>query len=350
MEKSLENRIFAELQDLMKVESEMRNPDQIQTIEDLLLNFPFFKKLKREFHVNNIVDCAIYFSYNFIKSKELIFESGQPAFRFFVLLKGEVTILKDGVTIRKYFEGPIEECCLSERRKYDSSAIASEDCQIVSVDYQIYAGLFMGIREKRRIAMASFLQIQKEFKDWSKAKLMSLSYFIHELEVKPGTQLFKVGDPCDKIFIVQDGSVVLKTDKVNVFGVGDVIGIHDLRYPTRRSMCISHGNSTLLYIFKYDYLEALKTITKVKNSAIIGLKVNEKVKTMAISVHSFAPEVPNRFRFRNLYKPPHSSSRPHSGSSRPASHNSHRTWFGSIAGRRMNTSIQMRNTTRISFY
>jgi hypothetical protein len=336
-------QIFTRLKDLMKTEPEMRKPDQIQEIELLLLNFPFFQKLKRDFHVNNVVDCAIYFTYDFFKTNSMIFESGQYANKFLVLLNGEVSIFRDNLIIRKYSEGPIEECCLSERRKYDNSALASEDCHIICVDYQIYAGIFMAIREKRRIAMASFLQIQKEFKEWSKAKLMSLSYFVSELEATPGSQIFKIGDSCDKIFIVQDGSVVVKTDKIQVFGVGDVIGLNDLKYLSRRSMCISHGYSTLLYIFKHDYLEALKTLRSLKKPIKIGITPKEKVKTLAISVHSFAPEGPVKVNLRDF-------TRPISGVSRPSSHNSHRTWHSSMVGRRMNASMRMRNTTRISFY
>jgi len=133
--------------------------------------------------------------------------------------------------------------------------------------------------------MASFLQMQKDFKDWSKAKLMSLSYFINELEALPGTQIFKIGDPCDKIYIVQDGSVVVKTDKVSMFGVGDVIGITDLKHSQRRSVCISQGITTLLYMFKHDYLENLKKLNKTINLERTLLRPNEKIKPLAISVH-----------------------------------------------------------------
>lgn len=336
------NTIFIQLKNLMQVEPELRKPDQIQIIEDLLLNFPFFKRLKQDYHVNNVVDCAIYFNYKCFKSKESIFEAGIYASKFFVLLQGEVAIFKDDVMIRKYSEGPFEECCLSERRKYDVAAKAVQESHIIFVDHQIYAGIFMSIREKRRIAMASFLQMQKEFKDWSKAKLMSLSYFINELETEPATQVFGIGDPCDKIFIVQDGSVVVKSDKIQMFGVGDVIGIADLKFRQRRSVCVSHGFSTLLYMFKHDYIENLKKLPKMMNLRKNEFMATEKKKNLTISVHSFMPECNNSVVL-------HEIRRPKTGSSRPSSHNTHRTAYGSFFPQR-NLNFQLRNTARSVFY
>lgn len=342
MENIEKNTVFNELKTLMQVEPELRKPDQIQIIENLLLNFPFFKRLKQEYHVNNVVDCAIYFTYQLFLPKQIIFDAGQPACKFFVLLQGEVSIFKEDVMIRKYTEGPFEECCLSEKRKYDICAKAVQESHIIFVDYQIYAGLFMNIREKRRIAMASFLQMQKDFKHWSKAKLMSLSYFINELEALPGTQIFKIGDPCDKIYIVQDGSVVVKTDQVHMFGVGDVIGITDLKHNQRRSVCVSHGITTLLYMHKHDYIENLKKLPKMMNLKRTVIRPNEKIKPLAISVHSFMPEVTKSIILDGFR-------RPKTRKSRPSSHHSTRTVYSSLFAK-INKNSQSRNSTRTGFY
>ena len=242
-----------QLQLLLSTEPELRNPGDLSQIQNYLLNYPFFVQLYRDYHINNIVDCAIYFNYQHFTAGQIIFSENQPAQKLYVLLIGEVSIFKQDQLIRKYTEGVFEECCLIERRKHDTSAVSSQESHVLYIDYQIYSGLLATFREKKRIAVVSFLQIQKSFKTWNKAQLMSLSYFIHELELNEGDVIFKAGDPCDKIYVVHDGKILLKTKDFQILSAGEVVGLEDVeKNRCRGAMCVAQSNCTLLYIFKHD--------------------------------------------------------------------------------------------------
>jgi signal-transduction protein with cAMP-binding, CBS, and nucleotidyltransferase domain len=284
---------FEELKKLLETDPELRKPSDLQTIQFYLLQHPFFQSIKRDYHINNIVDCAIYFKYSLYQAEEWIFSVNQPSEYFYVLLEGDVAIYKHNNLIRRYKEGVLEECCLVERRKHDTSAVSLKKSHILYIDYQIYSGVFAKMREKRRIAMASFLNIQNAFKHWSKAKLMSLSYYINELELKQDTVIFNLGDPADTIYVVQDGNVLVKDKEFVIASAGDVIGLEDINKDRcRTSKCITQGCCTLLYIFKHDFLEKSKLETQ--KCSYLKDHRHEKLakagKNSGFSIYSYVPE------------------------------------------------------------
>ena len=284
---------FSSLEVLLSKEPELRKPSELKLIQDELLKFRFFQELKRDYHINNIVDCSIYFKYIQFTPGDVVFSIFQPAVNFYILLKGKISIYKNNEEIRYYTEGVIEECCLVERRKYDTSAVSIHESHVIYIDYQIYFGVFAKIREKRRIAMVSFLQIQEYFKNWTKARIMGISYFIHELEVSKGFKIFNLYESADRVFIVQDGSVVLKNDKIQILFPGEMIGIEDIqKNRCRTAECISQSKTNLLYIFKHDFLDKSwprkKESTRVTNSLIETFSFNKK--DHGLSISSFMPE------------------------------------------------------------
>jgi CRP-like cAMP-binding protein len=336
--------IFHDLQALMFPQPELRKPEDLTKIQALLLNFHFFQQIQRDYHINNLVDCAIYFKYRIYHPREPIFTTSDSATFFYLLLSGEVTIFKAGHPIRQYNSGPLEECCLVERRKYDIDAIASVVSHVLYLDYQIYSGLLADFREKRRVAMASFLRVQPEFKSWTIANLMGLSYFISELSLNEGDVVYTVGDPADRIFIVQDGSVVLATKEIKVCRPGDVLGLDDLsRNLCRRSKCISQSRSTLLYVFKHDYLEKKKKTVKLKMEIRALQKVAAKTGLQALSICSFAPEENSLQRVKR-------KSMPIVQSARPVSQVSQRVRINSAMAGRQSVKLRMRTFTNMKFY
>lgn len=278
---------FAQLEKLLAVEPELRNPSQLGIIQNILLTFPLFTQLYRDFHVNNIVDCAIYFTYSRFSTGQCVFAENQPAQNFYVLLQGEVSIYKRSELIRKYTEGVFEECSLFERRKYDTTAISTQESHIVFIDYQIYSGLLMVFREKRRIALVSFLQVQKAFKNWKKAQLMGLSYFIHVVEVKEGKVVYEIGENADKVFIVHDGNVAVKGKTFKICTAGEVAGLEEMEKGGKRTeRCVSQTASTLLFIFRHDYLEKAP-----KKESFFGNFARNNRPIQGLVIQSYSPEL-----------------------------------------------------------
>ena len=316
---------FRELEKLLIPEPELRNPLELIKIQNYLIKYPFFQQLQQYYHANNLVDCAIYLKYSHYNPGDVIFSTSQQSLYFYILLQGNISIYYNNQVIRRYIEGVFEECSLVERRKHDTTAIATEESHVVYIDYQIYSGLFFNIREKKRIAISSFLQIQKAFKGWTKAKLMSMSYFLHEIEVKAGTIIFNIGDIADKIYIIHDGFAIIKTNNLKIYSSGDIIGIEDvIKNRPRESKCISQSHWTLLYIFKHDYLEKSKFFKKkrifpktLKNNmdgyhtAYSHIFKHHELsnphnipieKKMGLSIQSFAPENNKPVKLFHMFK------------------------------------------------
>lgn len=339
--------LFDNLKTMLEIEPEMRNPEDLIKIQELLLNFPFFQQLQREQHINNMVDCAIYFKYTCFEPNHCIFSVSQPSIRFYILLQGQVGIFKGNQNIRTYYEGVFEERCLVERIKHDTNAMALRKSHVIHIDHLIYEGIFAKIREKRRIAMASFLHIQKEFKIWSKAKLMSLSYFINELHLDQGSVIFTLGDQSDRIYIVQDGLIILKKDKISVLSAGEVIGLEDIyKNHCRNSQCISQSKSTLLYIFKHDYLEKAKLFQKESFRVQSAGRKRSLVfsdNKHGLSIYSFSPDKNKPIKLWNFRRPATG------GSLRPNSQVSQRSQIRTSYSHRPNTSLKAKTENYVKF-
>ena len=337
---------FFELEKLLLTEPELRKPSDLSKIQTYLLKYQFFQQLQRDYHINNLVDCAIYFKYTRYQPGDIIFSVSEQSLYFYLLLKGNISVYYNNEVIRKYKEGVFEECSLVERRKHDTTVIAIEESHVLYIDYQIYSGLFFSIREKKRIAIVSFLQIQKAFKGWTRAKLMSMSYVIHELEVDVGTVIFNAGDIADKVYIVHDGVAVIKDQNFLICKSGDIIGVDDItKNRCRGSKCISQSKCTLLYIFKHDYLEKAKLFKKKRVFPKNTEQIFPVKQIFGLSIQSFAPEDNKPIRLI------HFSRESNRFAIRPNSTSSMRPQTGNTYTQRPKTSISLRgNPSKLSSF
>lgn len=130
----------------------------------------------------------------------------------FFIIRYEVVIqngiLKFEKTNSLHNGGMFGETALIERKGRNAQCIAMKATDLGLLDYDNYSKIFLKMQEEEQKFKKNFFErvVLKDQNLWDQAKLI-MSYFEKKFYPR-GYQLFKRGDPCQKIWIIIEGQVV----------------------------------------------------------------------------------------------------------------------------------------------
>ena len=223
------------------------------------------------------------------KTNEYVFKENDRGLTFFIIVDGEVAVLKDGIgKVASLGKGKsFGEIALTQGKDLRTASIqASTSLDLLSlhkIDYDRFVRDFQLLEKRENL---NVLKNCKLFHQWSRIMLHRLAHTVSRKTFQNGTYIFRQGDAPDFLYVIIDGSVgvvkevnivcknrwptsintwdALITKKTRPFVVqtlterGDYFGeISILKDDTRQASVLCNMKTTLLLIDRLEFIHLL---------------------------------------------------------------------------------------------
>jgi CRP-like cAMP-binding protein len=277
---------ISKLKEILKKDQYLRDTRDIKVIASYISNVKFFSSLKENSSV--FKECCMYLTYEFFTKSEFVFKQGDYGDKFYILLKGEASVLvitdKVNLTTEEvlvYKDGSsFGELGLTDKKPRAASIYTKSDCHFAVLDKQNYNRILATLMKKKRNELVDFLQRQLIFQKLTRGSLLKLSYCFEEKQYKKEFVLYQEGQRIEYLYMIKEGQVkISKKLKINIFdsnspmtrrtihlkkfyhhkadisilGKGELLGVYDIDNDTYSSTGKCIADTTLLVITKEDF-------------------------------------------------------------------------------------------------
>ncbi|KAL4461406.1 hypothetical protein ABPG73_017683 [Tetrahymena malaccensis] len=222
--------LIEEVIKLLKINSKFRTYKDSRIITKYVSNLSFFKNHFGKNHEAMILQCAQFFKYQFCKSEEKVFEQGEVGDKFYVILRGKVSIhvdfkrqdtsseqqnqrggggedvLIEKVHIRDLNEGEsFGELALIDKKPRSATVTCLTDCHFITFDKISFDKIIKNQQIKQ--FKEELLRLKKNylFSRFSGNSLKTLYLLFQIIPYKKGDVIVKEGEKSDKIYVVREG-------------------------------------------------------------------------------------------------------------------------------------------------
>jgi CRP-like cAMP-binding protein len=276
-----------QIEAILKLSPKTRTLMDIKALIDFTCQIEFFKELIEENSPEAHLKCCQHMLYECIPKKSIVFDFGDKASKFYVILKGSVQVLVPG----KYGFDPVKvleqgqsfgELALAKQQTRAARIICREECHFATLDMLDFKAILGQLTEQTLSSRVAFLQKLPVFSFWTKKSLEKLSYFFKELKFTRRQTVFRQGDQGNDLYFIKEGefqlSKTITTDceqkllksrarfaKLNVqialLGVGEFFGDDDVISSRARSTTCTCQSSVgvLLVIGKDNFIQRLSS-------------------------------------------------------------------------------------------
>lgn len=266
---------------LLRIPTRIRGKNHTETLVNLTQNVEFFKKICTEHNSLEIhKECCSVMTLEEYEDKDIIINFGEKADKFYIILKGSVSVLvpikkKLKLTVQKYKEYENLYDKDSSHSFSSSSSLSSSSSSINSIQEIKNSGIKNRHQQVTKINLKELMEKMKEEEDFERQKKVSTSAVL-ETEEKLISQLFKDKLKNEKKLIMQvikeynKEFVEVEVDDMDVVGVlkegndfGELALISDR---PRAATVVAREHVSLLVLRKDQFKAILGSITEKKIS------------------------------------------------------------------------------------
>ncbi|EWS72675.1 cyclic nucleotide-binding domain protein (macronuclear) [Tetrahymena thermophila SB210] len=222
--------LIEEVIKLLKINSKFRTYKDSRIITKYVSNLSFFKNHFGKNHEAMILQCAQFFKYQFCSAEDKVFEQGETGDKFYVILRGKVSIhvdfkrqdtnneqqnqrgggnddvLIEKVHIRDLNEGEsFGELALIDKKPRSATVTCITDCHFITFDKISFDKIIKNQQIKQ--FKEELLRLKKNylFSRFSGNSLKNLYLLFQIIPFKKGDVIVKEGEKSDKIYVVREG-------------------------------------------------------------------------------------------------------------------------------------------------
>lgn len=280
------------IKDILIRDQNSRKSDDIKLLSSIISSIKFFDSLKNYKLI--LRECSMYLTYEFIPKNRWVFKEGDFGDKFYILVKGEVsvqisvreklkTVLKE---VLVYKDGSsFGELALTDKKPRAASILAKTDCHFAILDKFNYNRILSSLLNTQRNELIEFLKTQSCFKHLTKVSLLKLSYCFEEKELKKGDVLYRENDPVGFIYCIREGEVKLsrnikiemigdtkpvtkgtlilkkhcwKKADIGILESGELVGINDIEKKIYSNTCVVNSKTAkILLITLHHFLKRM---------------------------------------------------------------------------------------------
>ena len=188
-------------------------PSQLHSIVDFLKNLKFFKKFVQD--TDTLMNLASKFQLNSFNKGAFIFNEGDKGNHFFVVLDGEVSIVRQGpdalmrnVLVKLVRGDTFGETALDSKGGLRTAgAMASQPCNLMALHVDDYHRILSQFVSGFKDEVKEVLQGCPVFKDWTVPMIEHLASVAQTLRYSANSNIVKSGESMKYLYIVRSGVV-----------------------------------------------------------------------------------------------------------------------------------------------
>ena len=185
---------------------------------------PFFFKYDKQ----SIVKICRAFRTEHFEPGQVIFERGEAATHFYVIISGQVSVLSDGVGVarkRDLYEVFGETALVSGRKTRMDTVTATKPTACLVLSYKDFKDKVYLFELEQRNSRLEFINSLKFSEGWSDEQKQNFNLEVKQKSVTQGKILFDLGNPAEMFYVVKSGllaaEVELQLEETNKFPIGD---------------------------------------------------------------------------------------------------------------------------------
>lgn len=203
---------------VLSLPSEERLRANLDPVVDFLKTLKFFAPFASNRPLLNSIAGKV--TLHHYRRDEKIFDEGEPGFHYFMILDGEISIVKlvldanggyaDTITLVKLFRGhSFGETALEGRGVRTAGAIATQTSNVIALHATDYQEIMRSYKDVLRDEVRNILICNPVFSDWEVDRLDHLATFAVLKSFSPNFEIMSEGSPMKHLYIIKRGMVKL---------------------------------------------------------------------------------------------------------------------------------------------
>lgn len=206
------------IQKICKVPAIYRNNFQMAFLQSCTKEIKLFKDLATKYGESAHLSCCQHILYEFTPKDDYAFKYGDVGTKFYILLKGAVTIYipaaESGRIVYKEIMtfspgSSFGELALEGSKTRSASALCKTDSHFLILLQKDYLKFMQRIVSDKKNEMINFIHSLPAFQKLNKLAISKMVYNIKEVSFTKGQVIFNENDPAKEIFIIKDGECKL---------------------------------------------------------------------------------------------------------------------------------------------
>ena len=223
-----------------------------------------------------------------LEAGQLIYRQGNYGNAFYVVEKGKLDVLVDGVSCSSL--GPKQsfgELGLIQDSPRSNTVVTTEKTVLRSIDRLTYRSVLSRVYSGKEEEGVGFLEVIPLFKALSRAQLSSLANVTNIKKYMSGDRIITEGEMGDTLYIIKEGIVNCSKYEQHIrdFKKGEFFGEQGLLYQSKRSAtCTAAGKVSCLCITRSDLVSCLGLDLEAilsKNTIRIAISKNQFLKCLS---------------------------------------------------------------------
>jgi CRP-like cAMP-binding protein len=200
----------------LRLPKQQRNPENLTPVVDFLALSKFFRRFQHETGV--LLQIAYELLIVTYKKGEIIFDEGEPGKSFFIILGGEISIvkmktylksnIKENVTLVKLYRGDaFGENALDGNGIRTAGAVATQPTQLLILGEREYKNVMSHYRDSLKQEVLDTFSHMALFQTWTDSSLDELARHAIQEQYGPNCVIVREGDECKFLYIIKTGMV-----------------------------------------------------------------------------------------------------------------------------------------------
>jgi CRP-like cAMP-binding protein len=204
---------------ILSIPPKERSPDLLNILTSYTANLAFFQKLIQEQSKEAHVACCQQMTCVELKRKEYVFRQGEEGTKFYIILRGSVSVIINALDeIGRLEHRKVTDCIAGDSfgeralvlgQNRTASIQCNEDCVFAVLDYYDFKMLLDKAIEQRFNSKVDLLKGISIFKGMPRHVLYKLAYHLEEMRYVRKQALFNEGDTPTHMYILRKGEVKL---------------------------------------------------------------------------------------------------------------------------------------------
>lgn len=186
-----------------------RSDEEREAVTHWLEHLECFRDLPRD----TLKELSGRFTTAVFEAGTALMRQGEPGDCMFVLYRGNVDVLIDGVGKVGEIQGKsvVGEAAIRNGVDRTATIVATTKVIALKLKKQDYTDVLMTLKISEKLKFTQFLQSVEFFRSWSPVKIQQFSSFLMSYNYTQGQTIYNLGDPSPTFYIIMSGKVQLQT-------------------------------------------------------------------------------------------------------------------------------------------